>query len=226
VYARKVGEQTLTLGVSGNLWKDVLVLYDRETDSLWTQLSGKAIDGPMAGKGLEEIPSEMSTWAEWKARHPHTVVLKKSVPVGPGHINYAADPDMLGIFGSKNADERLGGKEMVYGVRLPGGAAVAVVESHLRNQVGVVVSRDDTPVLISESAAGGVVAYRLPAGPAAVRQADGAWKLSDGSRLDANSGELTAGPRQGETLERLPVTRAYWFAWASFYPRSAVVGKE
>ncbi len=47
MYARKVGEQTLTLGVSGNLWKDVLVLYDRETDSLWTQLSGDAIDGPL-----------------------------------------------------------------------------------------------------------------------------------------------------------------------------------
>ncbi len=110
MYARKVGEKTLTLGVSGNLWKDVLVLYDRETDSLWTQMSGDAIDGPLKGESLQEIPSEMSTWAEWKARHPNTVVLKKSVPVGPSHIRYAADQDKLGIFGSKNSDQRLGGK--------------------------------------------------------------------------------------------------------------------
>jgi hypothetical protein len=227
VYARKVGEQTLTLGVSGNLWKDVLVLYDRETDSLWTQLSGKAIDGPLAGKGLQEIPSEMSTWAEWKARHPNTVVLKKSVPVGEGHIRYAADPDMLGIFGSKNPDQRLGGKEMVYGVRLPGGGALAVVESHLEDKGSVIASLGGSSLLITASTAGGVVAHRLPqAAAAAVRQQDGTWKLADGSRVEPSTGNVVGGPRQGETLERLPVTRAYWFAWAAFYPRSEVVGKE
>jgi hypothetical protein len=227
VYARKVGEQTLTLGVSGNLWKDVLVLYDRETDSLWTQLSGDAIDGPLVGKSLQEIPSEMSTWAEWKARHPNTVVLKKSVPVGPGHVRYAADRDMLGIFGSKNRDDRLGGKEMIYGVRLPGGEALAVVQSHLEEKGGIVTSVGESSVLITRSSAGGVVAYGLPQGPAAVApQQDGTWKLADGSSVDASTGDVVRGPRQGETLERLPVTRAYWFAWISFYPRSQVVGQS
>lgn len=227
MYARKVGEQTLTLGVSGNLWKDVLVLYDRETDSLWTQLSGDAIDGPLAGKSLQEIPSEMSTWAEWKARHPNTVVLKKSVPVGPGYLGYASDPDMLGMFGSKNPDQRLGGKEVIHGVRLPGGAALAVVESYLEEKGGIVASVGGSSLLITGSAAGGVVAYRLPQGvAAAAMQQDGTWKLADGSSVEPSTGNVVGGPRQGETLERLPVTRAYWFAWASFYPRSEVVGKE
>ncbi len=227
MYARKVGEQTLTLGVSGNLWKDVLVLYDRETDSLWTQLSGDAIDGPLVGKSLQEIPSEMSTWAEWKARHPNTVVLKKSQPVGPSHVGYAADPDMLGIFGSKNTDARLGGKEIVYGVRLPGGAALAVVEAHLEEKGDVVASVGGSSLLIARSAAGGVVAYQLPKGPAvAARQQDGTWKLADGSRVERSTGNVVGGPRKGETLKRLPVTRTYWFAWASFYPRSKVVGNE
>jgi len=227
VYVRKVGEKTLTLGVSGNLWKDVLVLYDRETDSLWTQLSGDAIDGPMKGKSLREIPSEMSTWAQWKARHPNTVVLKKTVPVGPSPGRYATDPERMGILGSKNSDDRLGGKEMVYGVRLPGGAALAVVQSHLEEKGGVVASLGGNDLLFTPSAAGGVAAYRLPKGVAtAALQQDGIWKLADGSRVDASTGDVVGGPKQGETLERFPVTRAYWFAWASFYPRSEVVGKE
>ncbi len=226
MYARKVEGKTLTLGVSGNLWKDVLVLYDRETESLWTQLSGAAIDGPLKGQTLQEIPSEMSTWAEWKALHPDTVVLKKSEPVGPSYVGYAADPDRLGMFDSKNTDQRLGGKETVYGVRLPGGVALAVVASHLKREGVVVASADGSRLLMTRSAAGGVVAYRLPGGAPAVRQQDGTWKLADGARVNASTGEVLGGARQGETLERLPVTRAYWFAWISFYPRTELVGKE
>lgn len=226
MYARQVGEKTLSLGVSGNLWKDVLVLYDRETDSLWTQLNGTAIQGPMAGKGLEEVPSEMTTWADWRARHPHTAVLKKDrIEEGSRYDGYAKNQEMLGIFGTKNPDDRLGGKDLIYGVKLPDGA-VAVAESRLQQDGGVTVQVGKTRLLFTESGSGGVAAYVLPAGADDVsveKRTKGDWQLSDGTVIDTATGVMKSGPAKGTTLERLPVTRAYWFAWATFYPRSQLV---
>ncbi len=228
MYVRKVGDRTLTLGVSGNLWKDVLVLFDRETDSLWTQLNGSGIQGEMAGKQLEEIPSEMSTWAEWKSRYPHTVVLKKSAPLeGSRYDRYASHQTEHGMFGSENPDGRLGGKELIYGVKLPQGKAVAVTAARMELESAVVTRLGEDGILLTQSPAGGVVAHLLPG----LSQPDLAlakpWKdgklmLSNGSVIDLDSGRIQSGPGKGTELERLPVTRAYWFAWAAFYPHSEV----
>lgn len=62
-------------GVSGLLYNSDVVLYDRDTESLWSQLLGEAISGPLAGSRLEPIPSTHTTWREWRARHPDTLVL-------------------------------------------------------------------------------------------------------------------------------------------------------
>ena len=43
VYDRTVGSQTLTFGVSGMLFRDALVMFDRETDTLWTHVDGRAM---------------------------------------------------------------------------------------------------------------------------------------------------------------------------------------
>ena len=53
-------------------------MYDRQTESLWVHVTGKAAVGPMKGQQLKFMPSTVTTWAEWKAAHPQTLVL-------PGH---------------------------------------------------------------------------------------------------------------------------------------------
>ena len=73
-----------TLGVSGMLWRDALLMYDRASSSLWTQITGEAVAGPMKGKKLDELPSEMTTWRVWKAKHPDTLVLDKP-PLAGSH---------------------------------------------------------------------------------------------------------------------------------------------
>lgn len=55
---------------SGNL-----VMYDRATNSYWSQLLARAICGPKAGTHLEVLPAETTTWANWRAAHPETDVL-------------------------------------------------------------------------------------------------------------------------------------------------------
>lgn len=75
VYDPRIGSQRYIFGVSGLLYKRNLLLYDRETQSLWSQLAGVAVTGPMVGTFLRHLPATETTWAHWKNEHPQALVL-------------------------------------------------------------------------------------------------------------------------------------------------------
>jgi hypothetical protein len=77
VFKREVRDKTLTFGISGLLYQSDVLFYDRETDSLWSQLDMKAVTGKMIGTKLEIFPSSLATWGEWKREHPNTLVLSR-----------------------------------------------------------------------------------------------------------------------------------------------------
>ncbi len=52
-----------------------MLLYDRKTQSLWSQIRMQAISGPSVGQRLQLVPSDLTTWAGWQRRHPDTQVL-------------------------------------------------------------------------------------------------------------------------------------------------------
>ena len=56
--------RTLSFGVSGMRYRDALVMFDRETSTLWSQVDGRAIKGPLAGQVLQPVPSIHATWQE------------------------------------------------------------------------------------------------------------------------------------------------------------------
>lgn len=64
-----------TLGVSGRLVNSNLVMYDRDTGSLWPQIGGTAVAGARKGETLEEINVHWTTWGAWLEEHPDTEVL-------------------------------------------------------------------------------------------------------------------------------------------------------
>jgi hypothetical protein len=78
VYARKVQGKELTFAVSGKLWNRSLVMVDNQTDSLWSHLLGKSMEGELKGTQLETLPGVIMTWKAWKEAHPKTSVLKMS----------------------------------------------------------------------------------------------------------------------------------------------------
>ena len=78
VFDRRMDEQVLTFQVSGMLWNRTLVMYDTETQSLWSLLLEKGVTGPMNGRKLTTLPSELTTWKKWKSLHPETTVLNMS----------------------------------------------------------------------------------------------------------------------------------------------------
>lgn len=84
-----VNGRPVTFGVSGLLYQSDLVMYDHQTESLWSQISMEAIAGPMTGAKLKHIFLEHTTWSEWRAAHPTTLVLSTNT----GHLrNYGRDP--------------------------------------------------------------------------------------------------------------------------------------
>ena len=92
-------------GFSGLLYQSNLLMYDRpqgtqdsREPSLWSQLQFRAIAGPAAatGQSLTLVPFELTTWADWKQRHPNTLILTRDAAVGQGYSygNYFATDEI------------------------------------------------------------------------------------------------------------------------------------
>ena len=75
VFHREYRERVLEFGVSGLLFNSDVLLYDRETESLWTQIGLDAVSGPIKGERLKWLPGEQMTWAAWRERNPEGKVL-------------------------------------------------------------------------------------------------------------------------------------------------------
>jgi hypothetical protein len=73
-FDREVDHRHLTFAVSGMLWNDNMVMYDVETGSLWSQLIGEAMSGPLKGVRLKSHPAIVTDWKTWRASHPATTV--------------------------------------------------------------------------------------------------------------------------------------------------------
>ena len=131
VYSRNIGGQVLTFGVSGRLYKSNVLLYDRQTDSLWSQLMEKSIAGPLVDTPLDPVPSSRTTWGFWRRRHPGTRVL--SIDTGYDR-NYQKDPyegyARVGTIWFPVGDVRtdLSPKTRVMGIELDGAAKAYPLE--------------------------------------------------------------------------------------------------
>ena len=75
MYTRRIGDRTVTFDFAEGLIKDNLLFVDRETDSVWSQLHGRAIYGPLDSTPLNVVPAIQATWAFWRERHPETRVM-------------------------------------------------------------------------------------------------------------------------------------------------------
>ncbi|MFU8817641.1 MAG: DUF3179 domain-containing (seleno)protein, partial [Pseudomonadales bacterium] len=73
VFASNAGDGALIFGVSGLLYNSDVLLFDRNTESLWSQILGKAVSGPLRGEPLPQLPAFHTTWADWRERHPQTL---------------------------------------------------------------------------------------------------------------------------------------------------------
>lgn len=123
VYDRRVGNSELVFGVSGQLYQSNLLLYDRQTESLWSQLKQSAVTGPMMDKRLTALPCVETTWGRWRKLHPDTLVLSTDTGFSRDyqHDPYASyEESEMVMFPVSRKDQRLMPKEPVLGVTLKG----------------------------------------------------------------------------------------------------------
>jgi len=228
VYARTLGGTKYTFQVSGRLWRNSLIMVDRETETSWSQITGRAIDGPHRGAQLEKLAAVETTWEDWRTAHPETKVLKKSKEVLSSHYqSYFDDPEKLGLFRAQWLEERMPGKTLVYGASI-GPHAVAVTEGALVDEV-VEATLGDTPVVLARARDGGVRAFVARAEGEILELGrnpkTGEVRDAGGSIWDLGSGRCISGPRSGSHLESVAVTPVYWFAWSGFYPNTQVIDR-
>jgi Protein of unknown function (DUF3179) len=89
VFDRQVKGRKLSFGVSGLLYQSDLVMYDRQTESLWPQIGMKAVSGAQAGAELRRIPSEHITWRAWREANPDGKVLSTKTGYGRDYGDHA-----------------------------------------------------------------------------------------------------------------------------------------
>lgn len=129
--------ETFTFGTSGSLYQSALVMYDRQTNSLWAHFTGQAIVGHVAGTRLDLLPAQTLSIAQFAERYPDGLVLTEDT----GHDRpYGSNPyegydeensGPIGGFFNGPIDERLASKARIVGIiaDASGGADVAAPAS-------------------------------------------------------------------------------------------------
>ena len=131
VYSRHIDGKVYTFGISGKLYKSNVLLYDHQSESLWSQLMEKAIAGPMVGKRLRKLPSARVKWKTWRKKHPDTLVLSDDTGY---KRDYSTDPYkgyyQLGslMFPVGRVRKDFSPKERVLGISVQGGAKAYPLE--------------------------------------------------------------------------------------------------
>ena len=232
MYSRSIdGDQDnlRNFGVSGKLWQGVLVMFDRESGSYWTQLDGRSIQGEHLGDRLEHFASEFTTWDAWIAAHPETLVLKKSEEdkeqTASHYEDYFADKDKLFFPELAEGLTVLEPKDLIYGV-FEGDDALAVEAALLLEE------------RVVNAVVGGVpVALLMDPETGFLRAIDRRLRDDEGVRLllfepygnesaceflrDTMTGEV----RSVDEFAVRRIDRAYWYAWGRSHMGSRVLAR-
>lgn len=88
-FSSTVDGTVLNFGVSGLLYNSDVLLYDRQSESLWSQIDRHAISGKYLGKELQPLSLELTTWKRWRKLHKNTLVLSEKQGF---RRNYRRDP--------------------------------------------------------------------------------------------------------------------------------------
>jgi thiol-disulfide isomerase/thioredoxin len=232
-FVRTVGGRTLSFAVAG-VYNGTIVIRDRETGTLWAPFSGRALEGPLAGRTLERIPVLLSHWDEWTARHPETEVAWAPEKSRGGHGSWYV-PGKWGIVTEMGStltglDPRLPENTLVYGVD-GGTAARAYPLASLRGRplVNDVVGRAKV-VLLPVGAIGAAAFERTVEGRvltfATSTETGAAMVDSETSSLWSADGVALRGPLQGRRLRGADGYLVEWHVWAAYNPATDIYGEK
>jgi hypothetical protein len=233
-----------TFGSSGFLYRSNKLMYDRQTRTLWNQLTGEPVLGRLADVGikLSYLPVVVTSWESWLAQHPDTLVLDINTgyqrPYEPGepYGDYFADEGTM--FPVWQRSDLLETKDRIYALHIEGVPVAYPVKRLIEEQVVNDTIGETHLVLIA--ARGDLT---VDAGPAATYNTGGEVRAYDRGEETFSPGfdpdpiidsagspwqvteEALVGP-DGELAPRINGHLAYWFGWYTFFPHTILYGEE
>ena len=222
-------------GTSGKLYNSNLVMYDRQSNSLWSQALGEGIVGDYSGVKLERIPFDIAYWKEWKELYPESKVLSRDT----GSVRpYGADPygdyytnDLI-LFPVANDDKRLGLKEIVTGLedenqykayKLQDIETKKIVNDVVGDRKIALVSLQPFMVRVfdriidNNEDKGEKIAVELFYNKTTNTLRD----IVTDSEVNFD-GEFISGPFENKQLKQLPMDQGFWFEWVAFHPATEI----
>ena len=249
-FHRQLGAQTLDFAVSGLLRNSDLVMYDRNTETLWQQATGRAIIGSLVGARLEGVPATIVSFAQFREAFPDGLVMSRDTGWGRAYgqnpyVRYDT-PEGRPFLYNGQLDDRLPPKSRVVSVETPAGAEIAYPWTFVTEQRVVYDTHDATRIVIlwtpgTNSALGaGIIKNAADVGSTAIfdRELDGRL-LSFAPNADDASGQTfvdnetgsvwdifgraVKGELAGSELRPVIFSDHFWFAWWAFHPDTQIV---
>lgn len=217
-----------TFGTSGLLYNSNLVMYDRATESLWSQMLERSIRGVEIKRIPDRLPVVETTWGTWRTMYPETFVMTENTGFSRNYDvypygSYRQNSSLLFAVDNQN-DDRLHRKERVLGINVgtdsrvypiagfPGNVEVindivgdmqVVVAGSSGLNFGVVFNRQLEDCTLLDFTA---VQDRLPV----------VMQDNEGNEWDV-FGTAVSGARAGQQLQKTNSYISYWFAWTAFF---------
>lgn len=239
--------RVLSFGTSGKLFRSSLVMYDRQTESLWAHFDGGAVAGVLTGTELARIPVQTVSWGDWLEQHPDGLVLSRDTGESrdygrnpyPGYDDIGEDPFLF----EGELDGRLPAKERVVGFGLDV-APTAVRLAPLLDEGVVATELDGRPVVVwalpgtrsaldadtieegRDVGATGVFVAERNGDPLTFTRTDSGFVDAETASTWTVLGLAVDGPLAGTQLEALEHVDTFWFAWAAFSPDTKVLPAE
>ncbi len=243
-YDRRLGDRVLDFGTSGQLYNSSLVMYDRQTESLWAHFTGEAVIGFLTGEQLELFPMSTVSWADFRIANPDALVLSRDTGFSrdygrnpyPGYDDVNTAPFLF----DGEVDGRLAAKQRVVGIELDGDAVAVRLDELADDGVRAVeVGGRELVVWVAAGTASALDRGTISGGrdvgstgvfvPEVDGQAldfradtDGFIDEQTGTRWNV-LGHAVDGPLSGASLEPVAHVDTFWFAWGAFRPESRIV---
>ena len=244
-YDRRLDDRVLDFGTSGLLYNSALVMYDRQTETLWSHFTGEGIIGELTGTDLDVFPLSTVSWTTFREAYPDGVVLSRDTGFSRdyGRNPYPGYDDVDGVpfLFQGEVDGRYTALTRIVGIEVDD-AAVGIPLDTLRESEVISGTIGGRPFVafwaagtasalessaIAEGADVGATGVFLPEvdGASLTFSADGA-----GTFIDAETGsswnllgEAVEGELAGARLDALIHVDTFWFAWSTFRPDTEIV---
>jgi len=204
VHDRRIDGEIFVFGNAGGLYKSAMTWWDHKTVSIWSQPNGLALAGPLKNTVLTILPSQMTSWNNWKDSHPETLAM----------IN---DYSLLGF------RRQTFNTDFVIGLVLAD-QAKAYYYDDILNETVFNDWIGDFPVLLWAADNDYRTYLRTVGGETLTFY----WEnevlkdLESGSSWDITLGMATEGPRKNHVLQHVPSLTSFDWAWRDFYPESVI----